>query len=144
VASHDRAFLDNVVTSTLVFEGEGRVQEHVGGYSDWVRHVERRASARAAESAKRAPSEARPGVERAVKPRKLSFREAQELAQAPGRIEALEREQVELVARVSQPAFYKSDAVEQAHVQARLAALPAELAAAYGRWEELETRRGES
>jgi ATP-binding cassette subfamily F protein uup len=66
------------------------------------------------------------------------------LANTPGKIEALEREQAELGSRVSEPAFYKSNAAEQAQVQARLAALPAELAAAYGRWEELETRRGES
>jgi ABC transport system ATP-binding/permease protein len=144
VASHDRAFLDNVVTSTLVFEGEGRVQEHVGGYSDWVRYAERRASGRAVESAQRAPAEARPAVARAAKPRKLSFRETQELAEAPGRIEALEHEQAELGARVSDPAFYKGDAAEQARVQARLVALPEELAAAYRRWEELETRRAES
>jgi ATP-binding cassette subfamily F protein uup len=139
VASHDRAFLDNVVTSTLVFEGAGRVQEHVGGYSDWVRYTQR-------ESAKRVRSEPLPAVERTAKPRrqKLSFREAQELADAPGKIEALEREQAELGARMSEPAFYKSNPTEQAHVQARLAALPAELATAYGRWEELETRRGES
>jgi ATP-binding cassette subfamily F protein uup len=144
VASHDRAFLDNVVTSTIVFEGGGRVQEHVGGYSDWIRYTQRLASAKATESAKRAPSP--PSLaERAAKPRrqKLSFREARELADTPGRIEALEREQAELGARVSEPAFYKSEAAEQAHVHARLAALPAELAAAYGRWEALETRREE-
>jgi len=145
VASHDRAFLDNVVTSTLVFEGGGRVQEHVGGYSDWVRYRQRMASTKAAESAKRVASPTAP-AERAAKPRrkKLSFREAQELAQAPGRIEALEREQAELGARVSEPAFYKSEAAEQARVHARLAELPAELAAAYGRWEALESLREES
>jgi ATP-binding cassette subfamily F protein uup len=137
VASHDRAFLDNVVTSTLVFEGEGRVQEYVGGYSDWVRHSQRATPAKAPEP--------RPVVERPAKPRrqKLSFREAQELADLPARIEALEREQTELGDRVSEPAFYKTDAAEQARVQARLAALPAELAAAYRRWEELESRRGD-
>ncbi len=145
LASHDRAFLDNVVTSTIVFEGGGRVQEHVGGYSDWIRYTQRLASAKATESAKRAPSPPSP-TERAGKPRrqKLSFREARELADTPGRIEALEREQAELGARVSEPAFYKSEAAEQAHVHARLAALPAELAAAYGRWEALEMRREES
>jgi ATP-binding cassette subfamily F protein uup len=145
VASHDRAFLDNVVTSTLVFEGEGRVQEHVGGYSDWVRHTQRLASARAAESAKSAASRPAPD-ERAAKPRakKLSFGEARELAEIPGRIEALEREQAELGALVSEPAFYKGEAAEQARVHARLAALPEELAAAYGRWEALEMRREEA
>ena len=144
VASHDRAFLDNVVTSTIVFEGGGRVQEHVGGYSDWIRYTQRMASAKATESAKRAPSPPSPAERRAMPRRqKLSFREARELADTPGRIEALEREQAELGARVSEPAFYKSEPAEQAHVHARLAALPAELAAAYGRWEALETRREE-
>jgi ATP-binding cassette subfamily F protein uup len=144
VASHDRAFLDNVVTSTLVFEGGGRVSEHVGGYSDWLRYTQRRASARAAESAKPAASAA--AAERAAKPRrkKLSFGEARELAELPGRIEALEREHAQLGARVSEPAFYKGETAEQARVQARLAALPAELAEAYGRWEALETRREEA
>jgi ATP-binding cassette subfamily F protein uup len=146
VASHDRAFLDNVVTSTLVFEGGGRVQEHVGGYSDWVRYTQRLAFAKAAASAARVPSEPRPAAaERAAKPRrqKLSFREAQELADTPGKIEALERERDELGSRISEPAFYKRNPAEQAQVHARLAALPAELAAVYGRWEELEARRGE-
>ena len=145
VASHDRAFLDNVVTSTLVFEGAGRVQEHVGGYSDWVRYTQRRASAKAAESAKPVATKAAP-VERSAKPRrkKLSFGEARELADLPGRIEALEREQAELGARASEPAFYKGEAAEQARVHARLVALPEELAAAYRRWEALETRREEA
>jgi len=145
VASHDRAFLDNVVTSTLVFAGGGRVQEHVGGYSDWIRYTQRLASAKATENAKRAASPRAP-AERTAKPRrkKLSFGDARELADMPGKIEALEREQAELGARVSEPAFYKGEAAEQARVHARLAELPAELAAAYGRWEALETRRDES
>jgi ATP-binding cassette subfamily F protein uup len=135
LVSHDRAFLDNVVTSTLVFEGGGRVQEYVGGYSDWARLRD------AAAAAKEPPrKDAKPATERA-KPAKLSYKDERELAQAPGKIESLEAEQAELLQRVSQPAFYKASADEQARVHARLAALTAELEAAYVRWEALEARR---
>jgi ATP-binding cassette subfamily F protein uup len=132
LVSHDRAFLDNVVTSTLVFEGAGRVQEFVGGYSDWQRQ---RRSPVAAPTSQRAAPAPRP------RPAKLGYKEARELEQAPARVESLEKEQAELGLRVSEPGFYKSDPAEQARVRARLAALPAELEAAYARWQELEARR---
>jgi ATP-binding cassette subfamily F protein uup len=146
VASHDRAFLDNVVTSVLVFEGGGRVQEYVGGYSDWQRQAQRAASlARAAEAAARAPDKSSgAGAAASEKPRagKLSFKEQRELELAPAKIEGLEREQEDLNDRVSDPAFYRSDPSSQKRVQARVAALAEEIAAAYKRWEELEARRG--
>jgi ATP-binding cassette subfamily F protein uup len=146
VASHDRAFLDNVVTSTLVFEGGGRIQEYVGGYSDWLRHTQKLAASRAAEAAGRAPSKpaAAAVTEKPRTPNRLSFKEARELAETPGRIEALESEQAELGERVGEPAFYRSDPSAQARVHARLAAIAKELEAAYARWEELEARRGEA
>jgi ATP-binding cassette subfamily F protein uup len=142
VASHDRAFLDNVVTSVLVFEGGGRVQEYVGGYSDWQRQAQRAASA--ARTAARAPEKSDAGdAAPTAKPRasKLSFKEERELAAAPAKIETLEREQEDLNDRVSDPAFYRSDPSSQKRVQARIAALAEEVAAAYARWEELEARR---
>ena len=147
VASHDRAFLDNAVTSTLVFEGNGRVNEYVGGYSDWLRYTQRLAATKAAESAGRAPARAAgagAAPPSAAKPRagKLSFKEARELADAPGKIEALEREQAALSARLGEPAFYKGDVSEQTRVKDRLGAVAKELADAYARWEELEARRG--
>ena len=132
LVSHDRAFLDNVVTSTLVFEGNGRVQEYVGGYSDWLR--QRRAPAPA-------PTSKQPAAAPRPRAAKLGYNEVRELEQAPARIESLETEQAELNERVSQPGFYKADPAEQARVRARLAALPAELEAAYARWQELEARR---
>jgi ATP-binding cassette subfamily F protein uup len=146
VASHDRAFLDNVVTSVLVFEGGGRVQEHVGGYSDWHRHAQRAAAvARAAENAARAPARANGAAAAgsAAKPRpsKLSYKEERELTDAPARIEALEREQEELGERVGTPVFYRSDPSAQKRVHARLAALATEIAEAYARWAELEGKR---
>jgi ATP-binding cassette subfamily F protein uup len=139
VVSHDRAFLDNVVTSTLVFEGQGRVQEYVGGYTDAMR--QRRAALAAAAKAAAAPSAARPaGPTPAPKPGRLSFAAQRELDALPARIEALEAEQAELTTRLSDPAFYRGDAAEQARVQARIAAVVAELEAAYARWDALESQ----
>jgi ATP-binding cassette subfamily F protein uup len=135
LVSHDRAFLDNVVTSTLVFEGEGRVQEYVGGYSDWLRQ-------RPAPLPAQTPAATQ--VVRTAKPRstKLSYKDERELAQLPARIESLEAEQAALGERVSQPAFYSGgDPAERAAVQARLAALPSEIELAYARWAELEAQR---
>jgi len=140
VVSHDRAFLDNVVTSTLVFEGEGRVQEYVGGYTDAMR--QRRAALAAAARAAAAPPAARPAQPApAPKPGRLSFAEQRELEALPARIEALEAEQAALTARVSAPAFYRGDPAEQARVQTRIAALVAELEAAYARWDALESQK---
>jgi ATP-binding cassette subfamily F protein uup len=136
LVSHDRAFLDNVVTSTLVFEGDGQIQEYVGGYSDWVR----RRKTPIAVTAK--PVEpARPVAAAKPKPRKLGFKQARELEQAPAQIESLEAEQRELVARLSEPDFYKQSAAEQARVHERMAALTGELEATYARWSELEQLR---
>jgi ATP-binding cassette subfamily F protein uup len=137
LVSHDRAFVDNVATQTLAFEGEGRVYEYVGGYTDWVR--QRRTPESDAARPPRAPKPAAPAP--AAAPKKLGFKEQRELALLPARIEALEKEQGELGAAVSEPAFYKRDPGERASVQARLAAIPAELEAAYARWESLEARR---
>ncbi len=137
LVSHDRAFLDNVVTSTLLFEGEGRVFEYVGGYSDALRQ---RRTPPPDEPAAR-PSAARPERRPGSAPAKLSYKERRELEGLPERIEGLEREQGELEAEISRPGFYTGDAAHQARVHARLAELPAELATAYARWESLEARR---
>jgi ATP-binding cassette subfamily F protein uup len=136
LVSHDRAFLDNVVTSTLVFEGGGRVQEYVGGYSDWLRQ---RGAPAAVEAAPRAEARAEPSAK--PRPAKLGFKEARELDELPDLIESLEVEQSELSERLSQPAFYKSSPTEQARVHARLAALASELEARYARWAALEALR---
>ncbi|HXH03836.1 MAG TPA: ATP-binding cassette domain-containing protein [Candidatus Competibacteraceae bacterium] len=136
LVSHDRAFLDNVVTSTLVFEGEGRVREYVGGYSDWLRQRREPLPAlRPKAESKPEPKLAEPPKAR---PGKLSYKDQRELELLPGRIEQLEAEQAELSARTSDPVFYKGDPAEQARVLGRLSALEAELEAAYARWEALE------
>ena len=138
LVSHDRAFLDNVVTSTLVFEGHGRVQEYVGGYGDWLR--QRQPEARSAKSEPRA-SNPEPRVPSAVRVRgrKLSYREQRELEALPGRIEALEAEQRALNARIAGPEFYKEAADAINASLARVEALQRELADAYGRWAALES-----
>jgi len=138
LVSHDRAFLDNVVTSTLVFEGNGRVQEYVGGYGDWLR--QRRPEARRAKSEGRG-SNPEPRVARAVRVRgrKRSYKEQRELEALPGRIEALEAEQRALNARIAGPEFYKEAADAINASLARAEALQRELADAYGRWAALES-----
>ncbi|RPE81887.1 ATP-binding cassette domain-containing protein [Vulcaniibacterium tengchongense] len=140
LVSHDRDFLDNVVTSTLAMEGEGRIGEYVGGYSDWLR--QRPAPAAVAEPARpaaKAAAKPKAAPEAAATPRrKLSYKDARELEQLPARIEALEARLAELAARINDPAFYQRGAAEIAAGNAELGRVQAELDAAYARWAELE------
>jgi ATP-binding cassette subfamily F protein uup len=142
LVSHDRVFLDNVVTSTLVFEGEGRVSEYVGGYEDWLR--QRDAPKTVAPVRHPAPAPPPKPVKAPAEPakpkKKLSFKEQREYGDLPARIEQLEREQRELEARVASPSFYKEGSVNIAKALARLDALPQELVAALARWDELDAR----
>jgi ATP-binding cassette subfamily F protein uup len=148
LVSHDRTFIDNVVTSTLVFEREGRVQEYVGGYEDWVRqqgtlkigssktwgnHVIKTDRTAAAKTAVKRP-------DKSVRPAKANFREQQELNQLPDRIEALEVEQRDLAARVEGADFYKESREAITSTLDRLSALEKEILEAYARWNELEER----
>ena len=139
LVSHDREFLNNVVTSTLVFEGEGRVNEYVGGYDDWVRQAATRTPA--PEPAKESAPKPRPKVEKA---RKLTFKEGKELETLPAQIAALEAEEAELHAKLADPDFYKGAGNAVTTVNERLAALAIELETVYTRWEELETIKAES
>jgi ATP-binding cassette subfamily F protein uup len=135
VVSHDRAFLDNVVTSTLVFEGDGRIGDYVGGYEDWLRQRRVEAPARGAPAA---------AAERREKPKpkaKMGYKEQRELETLPQRIEALEKEQQALHQAMSAADFYQRDKAAIAAAQDRLAALEDELAAAYERWEMLEAQQ---
>ncbi|WIA63340.1 ATP-binding cassette domain-containing protein [Stenotrophomonas sp. BIO128-Bstrain] len=140
LVSHDRDFLDNVVTSTMVMEGDGVVGEYVGGYTDWQRHAARVAAAAAAApvvaakpvaaaAAAAAPAEAK---------RKLSYKDARELEQLPLKIETLEKDVEGLTAAMNDPAFYQRSAADMAAHSAKLAKVQAELDAAYARWEELD------
>jgi ATP-binding cassette subfamily F protein uup len=143
LVSHDRAFLDNVVTSTMVFEGDAEVHEYIGGYEDWQR--QRPAPAAAAPVAK--PTEPRPRASAdsgSAPAKKLSYREQRELDELPARIDALETEQRELNAAIADPLFYKKPADAIAASLARLEAIGADLMGAYSRWDELDARTSRS
>ncbi len=136
LVSHDRAFLNHVVSSTLVFEGGGRVVEYAGGYDDWL--LQRPAPADAAVAEKPEPTRPRPAAA-APKPKKLGYMQARELEALPGRIEALEIEQQQIHDAMADPLFYRKDKAEVVAMQQRLAQVEAEIAAAYRQWEELES-----
>jgi len=137
IVSHDREFLDNVVSSVIVFEADG-AREYVGGYRDWQQEARQRHQAR--KSADKKPT-AKPQAasEPASPPRKkLSYKDQRELDQLPARIEQLEAEVSDLHARMADPAFYQQPADQITAVQRQLKNLEADLAAAYERWETLE------
>ena len=147
VVSHDRAFLNNVVTSTIVLEGDGRAAEYVGGYDDWLRQRPAPASVVRAGGT-------RPGTERSGsapgKPPRLGFNEKRELRQLeaeeaalPGRIEALEQDVARAQARLADPALYKGPAGDVALAREALAGLEETLEEAYARWEAVEARLAE-
>jgi ATP-binding cassette subfamily F protein uup len=164
LVSHDRRFLDNVVTSTIAWEGDpafggrpGLWREYEGGYEDWKRQRERTrlaqqaaggATAPAAPSATSASSPAAPPAAGAAAaptatrpaPRKLSFKEQRELEALPGRIEALEAEQKTLAERLASPTLYQDEPQRVPELQARHAAIEEELLAALERWEALDRR----
>jgi ATP-binding cassette subfamily F protein uup len=137
LVSHDRTFLDNVVTSTLVFEGGGRVKEYVGGYDDWLRQR------KTVEPVSKKDTEKKTKAARRVKAgnsrkQKLSYLEKRELESLPGQIEKLEQEQQQLSHQVSQGEFYQQDSALISSTLARLEALQRELQDAYDRWETLD------
>jgi ATP-binding cassette subfamily F protein uup len=138
LVSHDRAFLNNVVTSTIVFEA-GTLREYVGGYDDWLRQrpalVPADSEGKSAASSKISYSTL---DEQQSRKRRLSYQEKRELESLPAKIETLDAELAELHAKMAQPEFYKQPSSEIARKQARLKDLQQQLAAAYRRWEELE------
>ncbi len=139
LVSHDRAFLNNVVTSTLVFEGKGRVMEYVGGYDDWLRQRAPDVSEVKADSgSKREESRSRP-KSKAVK---LSYKDQRELDGLPQRIEVLDAELAELHAAIAEAGFYQQDGATIAETTRRLEQLEQELEQAYARWEQLESGAG--
>ncbi len=134
LVSHDRSFLNHIVTSTLAFEGNGRIVEYAGGYDDWLAQ---RPAPPASEPArpKQAPS---PKPKTPVKPKKLTFAQNRELKELPALIEALETEQRQLHAAMADSAFYKQDPQEIKARQQRLQKVGDTIDSHYRRWEELE------
>jgi ATP-binding cassette subfamily F protein uup len=137
LVSHDRAFLDNVVTQTLAFEGDGQWKEYAGGYEDW-----RRASRAARSGPEPAGPAAPPTAARApARPAKLTFNEARELERLPARLEGLEAEQRALAAKRADPALYQDRSLDPKALAARHAEIEAQLDRLLARWEELEAKR---
>jgi ATP-binding cassette subfamily F protein uup len=136
MVSHDREFLNNVATSTIVFEGEGCLQEYVGGYDDWLsQRKEPAAPSKRADQKKQAQKKAKPPREK----QKLSFKETRELDALPQTIEALEEEKKRLTETLNSPEFYAvHDPAKINKANNRLETLEKELDEAYHRWDELE------
>jgi ATP-binding cassette subfamily F protein uup len=131
LVSHDRAFLNNVVTSTLVFEGNGQINQYIGGYDDWLRQ-------RKAEQPSTAQQGAKTQTKTASTSKKLSYKDQRELDNLPQQIEDLETEIAEISELISQPDFYKGDRTEIAKTETRLSELQQQLSHCYQRWELLE------
>ena len=137
LVSHDRAFLNEVVTSTLVFEGAGRIAEYVGGYDDWLRQRPPPPAPAPKETAsQRAPAPVQ------TRPRKLTFKEQRELAALPARITQLEQELEALHRQMSAPEYYRRVPAGLKADHERLERIPPELEQAYDRWAELEEHKG--
>jgi ATP-binding cassette subfamily F protein uup len=143
LVSHDRAFLDNVVTQTIAFEGNGLLREHAGGFSDWADYHARRSAQKQEEQRSAVPAAAAPSPIREARAvdRRLNFNEQRELADLPGKIEALEVEISQLRDRFASPAIYREGTAAVKELQDQLLARETSLAAAYARWEALETRK---
>jgi ATP-binding cassette subfamily F protein uup len=142
LVSHDRDFLDSVVTSTLVMPdagaNDGRIEEYVGGYSDWLR--QRSTATDTSKTAAKAPEPAKPAPPAAAAPakRKLSYKDQRELDELPARIEALETRIAEMTAAMNDPAFFQRDHAAVTAHNAALATAHAELEQAYARWQALD------
>ncbi|MDE2295453.1 MAG: ATP-binding cassette domain-containing protein [Gammaproteobacteria bacterium] len=146
LVSHDRRFLDNVVTQTLAAEGNGQWREYVGGYSDYLEQRPKPASGRT--EAARPPAAVKSMSERSSGTTsskvRLSYNEQRELAGLPEEIEALEREQTELIARISAPDYHRQGGEVLRDDRQRLDALEAQLQQRFARWEFLEEKRSRS
>ena len=139
LVSHDRVFLDNVVTQVIAFDGDGTWLENPGGYQEWTRVLRAREEDRRAAALERQP-EARGEAARASRGPKLTWKEQQELKELPARIEALEREQGELARELADPAFYSSQPARVREANSRHQELEALLLTALERWTELEAK----
>jgi ATP-binding cassette subfamily F protein uup len=135
LVSHDRAFLDNVVTQVIAFEGDGKLAEYVGGYADWQHQ-------RAPEVKPEKPTVlAKPRTPRSPSRGKLTFNESRELEVLPANIEALEAERKQIGKSLSDPELYRARGDEVKQLRARLGEIENQLMTAFARWEELESKR---
>jgi ATP-binding cassette subfamily F protein uup len=134
LVSHDREFLNNVVTSTIVFEGGGKVVEYVGGYDDWLRQR----CPQAPDKKEKVAKLEKPRQQR-ERPRILTFKEKKELESLPARIEALEEERNKLYGNLADPVFYRQDGTRLAEIKAGIEVLEKDILLCYDRWDVLES-----
>jgi len=137
LVSHDRAFLDNVITRSLVFEGDGVIGEFVGGYSDWLAQKDDDKPVSQVRSPQVVGSAEQPAA--TTKPKKLSYKDQRELDDLPKQIEALDAEQAQIQEVIGAPGFYQQDNEKVAATLARLEEVGEALEACYSRWEELDS-----
>jgi ATP-binding cassette subfamily F protein uup len=137
LVSHDRAFLNNIVTSTLTLDGRGTVNEYIGGYDDWHKQTGQNAAPKPPKPGAAALTEFK--AESRPSARKLSYNEKRELADLPGRIEMLETEQHQITLQLEDPAFYQQGGEIITQAVNRLQELNEEISRAYQRWTELES-----
>ncbi|GAW86860.1 ATP-binding cassette, subfamily F, uup [Bathymodiolus platifrons methanotrophic gill symbiont] len=138
IVSHDRVFLDNVVTSVIVFEGEGVVSEFVGGYSDWLAYSQAQAKDQAKSLKKVSKAESKLSAETVTEKKKISYKEQKELTELPAIIEVLESKQAEVNEKIVASEFYQQDQKEVDLILKKLAKINTDLEQAYARWDELE------
>ena len=136
LVSHDRTFLNNLVTSTLVMSGDGQLHEFIGGYDDWQNQKD--AEQETLTGSKKAKKTSHPAPEKKKTSKKLSYKEQHELEKLPSQIEALEAEQVQLNTSLADPAFYQNNNAEVSQAVKRLQVIEDEIQQVYRRWEELE------
>ncbi|MCW8992839.1 MAG: ATP-binding cassette domain-containing protein [Gammaproteobacteria bacterium] len=140
LVSHDRAFINNVVTATIAFEGEGQLNEYVGGYDDWLRQC-RVADPGQSSGKTRSAVTAKTAQKEQARPAKLSYKDQRELDALPKRIEALETALEVLHSEMAAPEFYQQDGAVIAETKDKLERLETEMAEAFERWEALEAQR---
>jgi ATP-binding cassette subfamily F protein uup len=142
LVSHDREFLDNIVTQVIAFEGDGRLKEYAGGYEDWIRSKDEssRESQGKQRGGKLTPA-APPGETSKPRPVKLGYKETRELEELPAKIEILEKEQAGISLQLSSPAIYEGNPMNARVLQERLLTLDQELMQHLDRWEELEKKQ---
>ena len=135
LVSHDRTFIDNLVTTTLILSGDGRAHKYIGGYDEWKKEQEAKEKQQAE---KKKTPKATPASGRKKNSKKLTYKEEHELKEIPAQIESLESEQAQLNASLSDPTFYQGNDAEVSQAVERLKVIEAELLARYDRWETLE------
>lgn len=136
LVSHDRTFLDNIVTSTMVFEGNGKVSEYVGGYQDWLRQAPKIAPVASTKSSQSSSSKSN-----TQNTASLNSKEQKEFAALPNKIEQLEKQQVECLAKMGESGFYEQSPKDIQRVTDKLQKIEQDIAEAYARWEVLEQQK---